>query len=362
MIGQISHSSVFFPYSVTSIARHIYMTTRPLCVDLDGTLIASDILEESILLYGGRNPWRYMQVAFWLCKGRPYLKKKLGELIVLEPGRLAYHQDFLDFLKEEHRHGRTLYLVTASDEGPARLVADHVGIFEDVMASDGVTNLRALAKAHALTKRFGDKGFDYAGNSRDDLHVWRDAHAALAVETPDDVAHELLKFSPDARFFKENKTPTNWLDYFSLDPLLFSFLIFAPLAFVSLFFKAPTTVLAPFILGWICLLSLSWMADLGADLVRMRLDPLNPHERRRFLFTTGALDLPRAFKTMIIFFEAFILSAVFLPLSASLAILGVGCLDFWNKTRTPWENPHFEIACTLGLLAARILAGVLLCL
>lgn len=336
------------------------MTTRPLCVDLDGTLIASDILEESILLYGGRNPWRYLKIAFWLCKGRPYLKKKLGELAALDPSRLAYHQDFLDYLKEEHRQGRSLYLVTASDEGPARLVADHIGLFEDVMASDGVTNLRALAKAHALTKRFGDKGFDYAGNSRDDLHVWRDAHACVAVEAPDDVVEELVNFAPNARVFKEKKTPTNWLDYFSLDPLWFSALIFVPLAFASLFSKDPTHDVAPFILGWSALLSLSWMADLGADLVRMRLDPLNPHARRRFLFATGALDLPRAFKIMAIFFEAFILCAVFLPLWASVAILGVGCLDFWNKTRTPWDNPHFETVCTLGLLTLRVLAGMML--
>ena len=73
---------------------------------------------------------------------------------------------------EQKRGGRVLILATASDIAMANPVARHVGLFDGVMASDGKTNLRHAAKLHALTEKFGPRGFDYAGNSSVDLGVW----------------------------------------------------------------------------------------------------------------------------------------------------------------------------------------------
>ena len=49
------------------------------------------------------------------------------------------------------------------------------------MASDGTMNLSSGQKAKALESRFGLKGFDYVGNSTDDLAVWPSSNKAIIV-------------------------------------------------------------------------------------------------------------------------------------------------------------------------------------
>ena len=145
----------------------------PLAVDMDGTLILTDMSWVSIKRVVIRKPWRIPGMLFKEFSGkRAEWKRDLAESLVFDPGKLAFHQGFLDWLKTEHESGRTLVLATASDRIIAEQVAGHVGIFSDVMASDSQYNLRGEKKAEALVSRFGEKGFAYAGNSKHDLPVW----------------------------------------------------------------------------------------------------------------------------------------------------------------------------------------------
>ena len=145
----------------------------PIAVDMDGTLILTDMSWVSIKRVVIRKPWRIPGMLFKEFSGkRAEWKRDLAESLVFDPGKLAYHQGFLDWLKTEHESGRTLVLATASDRIIAEQVAGHIGIFSDVMASDSQYNLRGEKKAEALVSRFGEKGFAYAGNSKHDLPVW----------------------------------------------------------------------------------------------------------------------------------------------------------------------------------------------
>jgi len=162
----------------------------PLCVDLDGTLIKSDVLWESMTLLLKRNPLYLFALPFWLLGGRAALKKEIAARTELNAASLPYHQPFLEYLKAERRQGRKLILATAADRRLAQNVAAHLGIFDDVMASDGQTNLRGKNKAKALVARFGNKGFDYAGNSTVDLPVWQQAHHAIVVNANESLARQ----------------------------------------------------------------------------------------------------------------------------------------------------------------------------
>ena len=145
----------------------------PIAVDMDGTLILTDMSWVSIKRVVIRKPWRIPGMLFKEFSGkRAEWKRDLAESLLFDPGKLAYHQGFLDWLKTEHESGRTLVLATASDRIIAEQVAGHVGIFSDVMASDSQYNLRGEKKAEALVSRFGEKGFAYAGNSKHALPVW----------------------------------------------------------------------------------------------------------------------------------------------------------------------------------------------
>src|SRR3990167_3550563 len=159
----------------------ISAVSKILCIDLDGTLIHTDSVQEAILCFIKKNPLRVALVLLWLCRGRAYLKQQIAQRVTLDPNLLPYNVELLQWITTCKQQGQTVVLVTATDQRYAERVAKHLGIFDEVLASDGQINLRSQQKASALTQRFGIKGYDYAGNSYHDLPVWRDANAALVV-------------------------------------------------------------------------------------------------------------------------------------------------------------------------------------
>tara|TARA_Y100001970_G_scaffold43034_1_gene53603 strand:- start:1726 stop:2250 length:525 start_codon:yes stop_codon:yes gene_type:complete len=172
----------------------------PLAVDMDGTLILSDLSDISVKRVLSRRPWMIPGVAIKEFLGkRAEWKRDLAKRLVFDPSELDYHHTFLDWLTGEHAKGRTLVLATASDRIVAEQVAAHVGLFSDVMASDRSYNLRDKKKAEALVARFGEGGFGYAGNSRHDLPVWEKSGQVIVVN-PDKGLLEEVGDSADIVF------------------------------------------------------------------------------------------------------------------------------------------------------------------
>lgn len=153
----------------------------PLCVDLDGTLIYSDMLHESTLSMLRVNPFAALHLPGWLFQGKAVLKERVAEAAHFNPATLPYNQPFVTWLHEQHAQGRRLILCTASDMRIAQCIAEHLGVFDEVMASAGAINLAGSNKAEALVQRFGEKGFDYAGNSAADFAVWERARKGVVV-------------------------------------------------------------------------------------------------------------------------------------------------------------------------------------
>ncbi len=151
----------------------------PLAVDLDGTLIHGDTFFESILSYLATHPFGVFSLAGWFTKGRAFVKAKLADYAP-PADELPYDARVLEFLRAEKAKGRRLALATATDRKIANTIAAHVGVFDDVFASDGATNLKSARKADALVAAYPD-GFVYAGNEHADLYVWAKAQAAVVV-------------------------------------------------------------------------------------------------------------------------------------------------------------------------------------
>jgi 4-hydroxybenzoate polyprenyltransferase len=152
-----------------------------LCTDLDGTLIKSDLLWECVSLLLKTKPLWLLAVPYWLLRGRANLKAQLALRSGLKAVSLPYRSEVVEFLKSEHTSDRLVVLATASDRLLAEAVADHLGIFDEVYASDGKTNLRGKSKARVLSERFDGEGFIYIGDSVADLEVWRVAKAGYVV-------------------------------------------------------------------------------------------------------------------------------------------------------------------------------------
>ena len=153
-----------------------------LVVDLDGTLIHTDMLHESALKLFRDRPLDTLRIPLWLSRGKAVLKEQLASRTHVDPKTLPYNTALLSWLKSQKSEGRRLVLCTASDRSIADGIARHLDLFDEVMASDGTLNLAGPQKAQALVARFGDKGFDYAGNSEADLAVWAHARQAIVVE------------------------------------------------------------------------------------------------------------------------------------------------------------------------------------
>ncbi len=142
----------------------------PLCVDLDGTLVKSDTLVDSVLVLARQNPRALLSIPRWLVKGKAAFKHHVTDAVTIEVSSLPYNRPLLEYLVQQNAAGRPLFLATAADRRLAERVAQHYRIFQGVLASDGSHNLVSENKLRAFRQRFGG-AFSYIGNSKPDLPI-----------------------------------------------------------------------------------------------------------------------------------------------------------------------------------------------
>lgn len=153
----------------------------PLCVDLDGTLIDGDTLYLAVAQLARERPWAILFLPFALLRGRARLKRAVSDRVRLDPARLPYRASVLGFLREERARGRRLLLATAADHRIAGAVATHLGLFDGVIASEGVRNAKGVGKVAAIRAVLGTAEFDYMGDHQADLPVLRAARQGYLV-------------------------------------------------------------------------------------------------------------------------------------------------------------------------------------
>lgn len=168
-------------------------TSIPLAVDLDGTLIKTDLLVESFLGLLKIRFWLVFVIPYWLMRGKAYLKTKIAEQVEIDPAYLPYHKEFLGFLRHERANGRKLVLATASHKRYALAIAEHLGIFDDILATEYPNNLSGSKKLERLLAMFGEKGFEYAGNAKVDFKIWPHAQSAILVNPVFGVKNEAAR-------------------------------------------------------------------------------------------------------------------------------------------------------------------------
>jgi phosphoserine phosphatase len=152
-----------------------------LYVDLDGTLIAGDTLVLSLVNLLSEKPWAFVFLPLHALRGRAAFKDRVTRLIALDPQRLPYRPRVIAFLREEKARGRSLVLATAAHRRIAHSVADFLGVFDDVIASDDTRNLKGPLKLAAILEHAPSGVFDYAGDSRADLPIFERARASILV-------------------------------------------------------------------------------------------------------------------------------------------------------------------------------------
>ena len=183
----------------------------PIVVDLDGTLIKTNLLFESFFSLLRLAPLSLFLLPCWLLKGRAHLKHEIARRTRVDVASLPYRKMLLEYLQVEQKKGRSISLATASDERLAQQVADHLKLFDSVLASDGMTNLLGENKRKRLVTHFGEKGFDYVANGRSDVAVWSSARKAIVVTQNRHLLRAVARVAEVDSIFEE--PPTKLADY-----------------------------------------------------------------------------------------------------------------------------------------------------
>lgn len=312
------------------------MSNIPLVVDLDGTLIRTDMLHESVLRALRDSPLEILRFPGWLSGGKAVFKRHLAERLDFDPGCLPYNHELLEWLKEQRAQGRKLILCTASDLSIATAIAKHLGIFAEVIASDGVTNLAGRHKAEALAQRFGRAGFDYAGNSCADLAVWQRARRAVVVNASLDLAEKAAGYCQLERVFSApNSGSAAWFRLLRPHQWLKNLLLFVPLLAAH-----QITNLEIWLTLFLAFFSFSLCASsvyIANDLLDLESDRQHPRKRKR-PFASGLIPV----------WMGVILSPLLLLCSLTAA---------WQVGGTffPWLVFYFVLASAYSLRLKRLI-------
>ncbi len=261
---------------------------RPLCVDLDGSLVKSDTLIDSFLVLVRTQPALLFALPGRLLHGKAAFKAFITAHIPLDVAHLPYNRKLVQFLHEEKARGRAIYLVTGADVGLAQRVAAHFGIFTGVLASDGQVNLTGTRKLDRMRGQLGDGAYDYVGNDAPDLPLL--AHAAEPMVANPSLRLRLrlrMRGIRPARTFTERAGPL-WSVLIALRPHQWAknLLIFLPLLLAHVI---AVNRLLDALLAFCCFSLTASSAYIVNDLLDIESDRRHAQKRQR-PFATGDLS------------------------------------------------------------------------
>ena len=238
----------------------------PLCVALTGGLVPNDMAHEAALTLLKHHPALMVRLPAWRLRGRMSFLRQITRRIGPDPESLPYDEVRLDYLREQRARGRPVVLV--SDEEPAwvQAVADHLGVFDEVVTprvgtSRDVTGL--------LEERFGEGGFDFVAGG----HPQRMERAARIVVDPPRRSSRSL-----GRTLARALRVHQWLK---------NLLIFLPVLAGQQFTDAGTVVQAA--LAFVAFSLVASSVYVINDILDLR-DDRRHHSKRRRPFAAG--DLP----------------------------------------------------------------------
>jgi 4-hydroxybenzoate polyprenyltransferase len=304
-------------------------STVPLCVDLDGTLVKSDTLVDSVLALVRQNPRALLSIPGWLAQGKAKFKQHVTSAVTIDVAVIPYNKPLLEFLSHQHASGREIYLATAADRTLADRVAQHLPLFQGVLASDGANNLAGNNKLQAFRDLFGER-FSYIGNARPDVPILVGCLEPM-VANPDAALMKGLRAAgvTPARIFRDG-VPTHkaWLKAIRLHQWAKNALVFLPLLLAHIW-NAPNAsgallgaVLAFFAFG-LCA-SATYIVN---DLLDIEADRRH-HTKQRRPFAAGNLSAISGVIVLVAFLAVSLVLMLLLPHLVALA--GAPLKQWWS--------------------------------
>lgn len=326
----------------------------PLCVDLDGTLVRTDMLHEVTLELLKHAPLSLARVPGWLAQGKAAMKHRISEVVEVEVAHLPYRREVLDLIEAARAEGRPVVLATASNARIAEAIAAHLGLFDAVLSSDAATNLSAEAKAARLVDLYGERGFDYVGNGQADLPVWQRARRAIVVSGNPRLHARASAHGQDVdRIADPRGTLRLWFKSLRPHQWLKNVLVFVPL-FAG--HKAGDAgLLLDAILAFVAFSLAASSVYIVNDLVDLPSDRRH-HRKHKRPFASGALPIAGGVVAAPLVLLAAALVALFLPLPflgvLAFYLVLTSLYSFWLKRQV-----LVDVMLLAGLYTLRIIAG-----
>ncbi len=338
-----------FDVSITDESAQI-----PVVVDMDGTLIATDVLVEGAVVLLKRNPLSALRMLGWLTQGKAQLKARIAEQAPLDVAHLPYRPEVLEYLQAARAQGRRVVLATAADARVAQQVADRLGLFDTVLASDGELNLTGEQKRRRLVAELGEKGFDYLGNARPDIAVWRSARTAVVVGGSAALRRRVAEVATLGEVLDGGRGgPADYVGALRLHHWLKNLLVFAPLLAAH-----QITQPAPLGQAGLAFLAFSLCASavyLFNDLMDLEADRHHPHKRQRPI-PAGRVPVKWALTALPILLITSLALALMLPWGLITVIsvyLGLNLAYSLSLKAVP----ILDVLILAGLYTLRIIAG-----
>lgn len=327
---------------------------HPLCVDLDGTLLRVDTFWESLVLLWKHHPLLCLRVPLWLLKGKAHLKEQIDHHVELGVHLLPVNPSFLEYLTEQKDSGRTLILVTGAPHKTAHRVSERFGIFSEVLSTHGSINLTGSRKAEELVRRFGEKGFDYAGNAPIDLKVWPRAQNSIVVNGSKALMNRARKvstvvatFDPMLPLWKTLLKAVRWHQWSK------NLLLLVPV--VTAHALTNQTVLLKSALAFVAFCLVTSGVYLTNDLLDLEADRIHVRKRRRPL-ASGNLSIRAGATALPLFLALGLGIATFIGFSFLGVLLAYVVLTFAYSLAL--KRMVFVDVCVLAVLyTLRIVAG-----
>ena len=327
---------------------------RPLCVDLDGTLVKSDTLIDSVLALVRTRPRLVPMLFVRVLRGKAAFKAFVSENVALDVQHLPYNRKLLHYLHEQHRAGRRICLATGADEQLATRVTGHVGIFADVLASDGTTNLTGGKKLAAMLSRLGTSDFDYIGNDTPDLPLLAEAVVPMVANPSRRLRSRLRarRIAPARAFVERNRLSGSVLKAIRPYQWTKNLLVFLPLLLAHIF-VLPRLLDA--LIAFACFSLAASAAYVVNDLLDVEADRHHAQKRHR-PFASGDLSASAGLIIVLAFLAAAVAGTRLLPIAF------FGWLLFYLVTTFAYSAilkryALVDVLVLSGLYTLRLLAG-----
>lgn len=334
-------------------------TEPALVIDMDGTLVRSDTLHEALLGLVATRPAAAPKVLRALRQGKAAFKQAIADHALSEAASLPLDETVLDLVRAARAEGRRVALVSASDHRQVAAVAALVGLFDEAFGTGspevGPGNLAGAAKAAFLTARYGEKGFDYIGDSRADLPVWAAARRAMTVRARGGLRAAVARAAPEATHLAppDGGLRGLWPYLRALRPHQWSknLLIFVPALAAHAFGQLPEAFAA-----FIAFSLVASSVYLVNDLLDIPADRAHPRKRAR-PFASGAIPVAHgAILAPLLALAAGVIALLFTP-PAFLAVLALYYCVTFAYSLTLKRRLIIDVCTLAGLYTLRLIAG-----